>query len=103
MATDATGAALAADPAAAVDPAAAAESAAEAEFDAMTGRLGIEVPADLKGGVLAGYRGLRDMTALLRAVDTGRRPGTDDRTGNTDDRTSNTDDRTGNDEERPGA
>ncbi|MEV4923378.1 hypothetical protein [Streptomyces roseoverticillatus] len=90
MATDDAGAAaLAADPAAAVDSAAAVRSAAEAEFDALTGRLGIDVPADLKGGVLAGYRGLRDMAALLRGVDTGHRPGRDPRTGN--------------DEERPGA
>jgi len=38
-----------------------------AEFDAITRRAGIEVPADLKGGVLYGYRGLRALTALLRA------------------------------------
>jgi hypothetical protein len=43
-------------------------AASEAEFDAVTGRLGIEVPADLKGGVLRGYQGLRAMTALLRDV-----------------------------------
>jgi hypothetical protein len=42
----------------------------EAEFDVLTGLLGIEVPSDLKGGVLHGYRGLRGMTALLRGVDT---------------------------------
>lgn len=38
-----------------------------AEFDAITRRAGIEVPADLKDGVLYGYRGLRGLTALLRA------------------------------------
>ena len=38
-----------------------------AEFDALTRRAGIEVPADLKDGVLRGYRGLRGLTALLRA------------------------------------
>jgi hypothetical protein len=43
----------------------------EAEFDVLTGRLGIEVPPDLKGGVLRGYRGLRAMTALLRDLDVG--------------------------------
>lgn len=41
----------------------------EAEFDAVTSRLGIAVPADLKDGVLRGYRGLRDMGALLRERD----------------------------------
>jgi ornithine cyclodeaminase/alanine dehydrogenase-like protein (mu-crystallin family) len=40
---------------------------AEAELDQATRRLGIEIPADLKGGVLHGYRGLREMTARLRA------------------------------------
>ncbi|MET9413773.1 hypothetical protein ABZY03_06205 [Streptomyces klenkii] len=96
MATDDAHAALVTDSAAA-DPAAAAESAAEAEFDALTGRLGIDVPADLKGGVLAGYRGLRDMTALLRRVETGR-TGQTDQHGRTGGET-----RTGDDEERPGA
>lgn len=41
---------------------------AEAEFDMCTARLGIEVPADLKGGVLRGYQGLRAMAELLREV-----------------------------------
>ena len=54
------------------EPAAGADI--EAEFDVLTGRLDIEVPGDLKGGVLRGYRGLRDMTALLRRVDV-RYPG----------------------------
>ncbi|MDN3025870.1 hypothetical protein [Streptomyces sp. S.PB5] len=40
----------------------------EAEFDACAARLGIEVPADLKGGVLRGYQGLRAMAELLRGV-----------------------------------
>lgn len=54
-------------------PAASASDAAiEAEFDIYTARLGIEVPADLKGGVLRGYRGLREMSAQLRAVPTRR-------------------------------
>ncbi|MFF7025585.1 hypothetical protein ACFY97_31805 [Streptomyces klenkii] len=97
MATDDARAALVADSAAVVNPAAVAESAAEAEFDALTGRLGIEVPADLKGGVLAGYRGLRDMTALLRGVETGR-AGRTDQHGRTGGETL-----TGDDEERPGA
>ena len=44
----------------------------EAEFDVCTARLNIEVPADLKGGVLRGYRGLREMAALLRDVPTRR-------------------------------
>jgi hypothetical protein len=43
---------------------------AEAEFDACTGQLGIEVPPDLKGGVLRGYRGLRAMAELLPAAGT---------------------------------
>ncbi|MGW2598628.1 hypothetical protein [Streptomyces klenkii] len=100
MATDDARAALVADSAAVANPAAAAESAAEAEFDALTGRLGIEVPADLKGGVLAGYRGLRDMTALLRGVETGEHglPGRTDQHGRTGGEI-----RTGDDEERPGA
>ncbi|HEU5269370.1 MAG TPA: hypothetical protein VFU36_05540 [Jatrophihabitans sp.] len=38
-----------------------------AEFDAAARRAGIEVPADLREGVLHGYRGLRGLTALLRA------------------------------------
>ena len=42
--------------------------AAELEFEAMTRRLGIEVPPDLLGGVLHGYRALRDMTALLHGA-----------------------------------
>jgi hypothetical protein len=45
-----------------------AAAAAEAEFDVRTGLLGIAVPADLKGGVLRGYQGIRAMTALLREV-----------------------------------
>ncbi|MFJ9899900.1 hypothetical protein ACIQPR_41880 [Streptomyces sp. NPDC091280] len=45
---------------------------AEAEFDVFTARLGIEIPADLKGGVLHGYQGLRALAELLRAADTGQ-------------------------------
>ncbi|MFF7953273.1 hypothetical protein [Streptomyces griseorubiginosus] len=43
----------------------------EREFDMCTARLGIEVPADLKGGVLRGYQGLRGMAELLRGADIG--------------------------------
>ena len=42
---------------------------AEVELEVAARRLGIEVPADLRGGVLHGYRGLRDMTALLRRAE----------------------------------
>ena len=52
----------------------------EAEFDVLTGRLDIEVPSELKGGVLRGYSGLRAMTVLLRGVDL-QRPGRTDETG----------------------
>ena len=41
----------------------------EAELEDAAQRLRIKVPADLEGGVLDGYRGLRDMTALLRRAD----------------------------------
>jgi hypothetical protein len=41
--------------------------AVAAEFDAMTRRLGIEVPAHLLRGVLLGYQGLTALAALLRA------------------------------------
>ncbi|MEU1480912.1 hypothetical protein [Streptomyces sp. NPDC005760] len=54
-------------------------AAAEAEFDVLTARLGIDVPADLKGGVLRGYQGLRAMAELLRGADT--RHGADARQG----------------------
>jgi hypothetical protein len=43
-----------------------AEAEAEAELEVAARRLGIEIPEDLKGGVLHGYRGLREMTSLLR-------------------------------------
>ncbi|MFF4060711.1 hypothetical protein ACFYZ8_26775 [Streptomyces sp. NPDC001668] len=54
-------------------------AAAEAEFDVLTARLGIDVPADLKGGVLRGYQGLRAMAELLRGADArhGDPPGDD--------------------------
>ena len=42
---------------------------AKAEFEVAARRLSIEVPADLSGGVLHGYRGLREMTALLRRAE----------------------------------
>jgi hypothetical protein len=49
------------------DPAAAR---AEAEFDAACARLALQVPADLKGGVVRGYEGLRAMALLLRSLPT---------------------------------
>ncbi len=56
-------------------PGAVPEAELAAEFDALTGLAGITVPADLKGGVLRGYRGLRSMAALLRAeIEAGRPP-----------------------------
>jgi hypothetical protein len=39
---------------------------AEVELEMAARRLGMDIPEDLKGGVLHGYRGLREMTALLR-------------------------------------
>jgi hypothetical protein len=44
---------------------------AELELAVMTRRLGIDVPPDLMGGVLHGYRGLRGMAALLRRETSG--------------------------------
>jgi hypothetical protein len=41
-------------------------ASAELELAVVTRRLGIEVPADLAGGVLHGYAALREMTVLLR-------------------------------------
>ncbi|MFL6129249.1 MAG: ornithine cyclodeaminase family protein [Mycobacteriales bacterium] len=41
-------------------------AAAERELDVLTRRLDLDVPADLAGGVLHGYRALREMTTLLR-------------------------------------
>ena len=53
------------------------EAEAEAELEVAARRLGIEIPEDLKGGVLRGYRGLRELTALLRRAEAEQR----DRTG----------------------
>ncbi|MDQ0993869.1 hypothetical protein [Streptomyces sp. V3I7] len=47
-------------------------AAGAAEFDVRAGLLGIDVPADLKDGVVRGYLGLRAMSELLRGVETGR-------------------------------
>lgn len=41
-----------------------------AEFDVLTARMDIDVPADLKDGVVRGYQGLRAMTLLLREAGT---------------------------------
>jgi hypothetical protein len=46
---------------------------AEVELEVAARRLGVEIPADLKGGVLHGYRGLREMTALLRRAEAEQR------------------------------
>ena len=48
-------------------------AAAEPELESVTRGLGIEVPADLAGGVLHGYRALRGLTALLRCAGDGGR------------------------------
>ncbi|MFJ3788817.1 hypothetical protein [Kitasatospora sp. NPDC090091] len=42
---------------------------ADREFAAALARLGIEMPPDLAPGVLAGYRPMRAMAALLRGLD----------------------------------
>lgn len=44
--------------------------AADREFATALARLGIEMPADLASGVLAGYRPLRAMAELLRGTET---------------------------------
>ncbi len=51
----------------------------EAELEVAARRLGIEIPHDLKAGVLHGYRGLRELTALLRRAQPEQqdRPGAD--------------------------
>lgn len=46
---------------------------AEVELEVAARRLGIEIPEDLKAGVLHGYRGLRELTALLRRAELERR------------------------------
>lgn len=48
---------------------------AEVELEVAARRLGIEIPEDLKAGVLHGYRGLREMTALLRRAGAEQRDG----------------------------
>ncbi|WP_330231737.1 hypothetical protein OHA40_04115 [Nocardia sp. NBC_00508] len=53
------------------------DAAIEAEFDVCTRRLGIDVPTDLKSGVVRGYRGLREMAAALREVQDRHQGGAD--------------------------
>lgn len=48
---------------------------AEVELEVAARRLGIEIPEDLKVGVLHGYRGLRELTALLRRAEMEGREG----------------------------
>jgi hypothetical protein len=64
----------AADPAAS-DPAALDPAAEVAgEFEAVTRRLGIEVPPQLLRGVLLGHRSLTGLAALLRAAESADGP-----------------------------
>ena len=42
------------------------DAALEREFDVLMAIAGAEVPADRKAGILAGYKDLKRMTALLR-------------------------------------
>ena len=42
------------------------EQRLEAEFDALMAKAGAKIPADRKAGVLAGYRDMKRLTALLR-------------------------------------
>ena len=45
---------------------AADDAGLEREFDALMAKAGANVPPDRKAGVLAGYREIKRMTALLR-------------------------------------
>jgi len=42
------------------------DAASEREFDTLMAMAGATVPADRKAGVVAGYRDMKRMTALLR-------------------------------------
>jgi hypothetical protein len=42
------------------------EAAIERELNMLMARIGAEVPADRKAGVMAGYKDMKRMTALLR-------------------------------------
>jgi hypothetical protein len=42
------------------------DAAIEHELDMLMARIGAEVPADRKAGVVAGYKDIKRMTALLR-------------------------------------
>jgi hypothetical protein len=43
-----------------------ADAAVERELDMLMARIGAEVPADRKAGVIAGYKDMKRMVALLR-------------------------------------
>jgi hypothetical protein len=43
-----------------------ADAAVERELDMLMARIGAEVPADRKAGLVAGYKEMKRMTALLR-------------------------------------
>ena len=42
------------------------DAAVERELDMLMARIGAEVPADRKAGVIAGYKDMKRMVALLR-------------------------------------
>jgi len=42
------------------------DAAIERELDLLMVRIGAEVPADRKAGIIAGYKDMKRMTALLR-------------------------------------
>jgi hypothetical protein len=42
------------------------DAALERELDMLMARIGVEVPADRKRGVIAGYKDIKRMAALLR-------------------------------------
>lgn len=42
------------------------DAALEREFDVLMAKAGAKVPADRKAGIVAGYKDIKHMTALLR-------------------------------------
>jgi hypothetical protein len=42
------------------------DAAVEQEFDILMTKAGVELPADRKAGIIAGYKDIRRMAALLR-------------------------------------